>query len=55
MTKPKENHELAARAGAKVKSTDLPEGGNLASSRWAYGPSAKEARPTHDGNLAAGL
>jgi hypothetical protein len=43
------------REQGPVKSTDLPEGGNLASSRWAYGPSAKEARPAHDGNLAAGL
>jgi hypothetical protein len=46
---------MAARPGAKVGSIDLREGGNLVSSRWAYGPSAKEARPAHDGNLAAGL
>ena len=49
----------AVQAGATfvamVESTDLREGGNLASSRRAYGPPAKEARPAHDGSLAAGL
>jgi hypothetical protein len=46
---------MAARAGVKVESTDLREGDNRPSSRLAYGPSAKEADPAHDGNLVAGL